>query len=151
MFVVVVCLLLFTSVSAFRNPFLQRYNTSSKILTTHLQQQDQQHTPLEILFKEKTEQKLELYSLYGLDVSPVDRIMDDVIDVNDIIHIHGSEMITLVIYVFIVFTKAKNKNLYKKKSKSKSKKKSKRNKKLSLPILALGVLINFTRNIKPVL
>lgn len=151
MIVVVACLLLFTSVSAFRNPFLQRYNTSSKVLTTQ-QQQHQHHTPLEILFKEKSEQKLELCSLYGLDVSPVDRIMDDVIDANDIIHIHGSEMITLVIYVFIVFTKVKNKNLISKIKRASKKAKSKtQSKRLSIPIIVLGVLINFTRNIKPVL
>lgn len=146
MFVVVACFLLFTSVSAFRNPFLQRYNTTSKVLTTD---KEQQQTPLEILLKEKTQKKLELYSLYGLDVSPVDRIMDDVIDANDIIHIHGSEMITLAIYVFIVFTNVNNKNFNKiKRATKKSKSKSKR---LSIPVIVLGVLINFTRNIKPVL
>ena len=136
---------------AFRHPLFQRYSNCSKVyfpLTTS-------ETPLELLFKEKQkqEEQLELYSLYGIDVSPIDRIMDDVIDANDIIHIQGSEIVSIAFYIVIVFISQKNKKqIYKKtKSQSKRKNKLKKTKKFSIPIIVLSILLNFTRNIKPVL
>jgi hypothetical protein len=141
--VIFLFLVIISFTEAFRNPFLQRSNNCSKLCLP-----ERNDTPLEILFKEKNEKQEKQLRLY-YEVSPIDRIMDDVIDGNDLIHIHSSEVITIAVYVFIILMQQNNKKqLYKKR---KLKTNTKKSRTLSFSIICLGVLINFTRNIKPVL
>jgi hypothetical protein len=136
-------LLLIKTSNAFRFNFnLKRHNSTAPMIIS----------PLEELLQKKTVNEIRIHTIYEFaenDISPAERLLDDIIDLNELAQMNGSELTSILFYLAILFNK-NNSNMQKNRRR-RARIHSKKTKNISWTLFFLSVLFHFTRNVKPVL